>query len=262
MIAPHPPTSGSRHANAVSVEPRVGPGEDAVRAVCIQLDSTSARFLVPELVRDFQLNWLANAAKHGGVLVVLLTADALELYSTASVAARVFRPVMQNLHDLVASEPQLKKARVHTLDGEAAEEHLHLRACGLRGAQPAQLSVCGALHQAAALSAASAALGAVLGPLFWSAASCSRRVTDETSLHTLSAPSTSHEVERLAAERIVAEELVSLRLRRTATHLAAAREAAPRPPGSSRPAPFVDEYPSFVRLKAACSVIPTGTTGK
>lgn len=262
MVATHPQSSGSLDASAVSVEPTPQAGGDAVRAVCIQLDSTSARFLVPELVRDFQLDWLANAAKRGGVLVVLLTVDALELYSTASVAARVFRPVMQNLHGLVASEPQLKRARVCTLEGEAAEEHLHLRACGLRGAQAAQLSVCGALHQAAALSAASAALGAVLGPLFWSAASCSRRVTDETNLHTLSAPSASQEVERLAAERIVAEELVSLRLRRTATHLAAAREAGPRPSNSSRPAPFVDEYPSFVRLKAACSLVPDGTTGK
>jgi hypothetical protein len=226
-----------------------------VRAVCIQLESTPARVLVAELVRDFQLNWLANAATHGGSLVVLLTADALELYSTASVAARVFRPVMQNLHDLVASEPQLGKGRVLTLDGEVAEEHLHLHACGLRGAHAAELPIAGALHQAAALSAASAALGAVLGPLFWSAAACSRRVADETKLNTLSR-SDARDVERCAAERIVAEELVSLRLRRTATQLAASRATAP---GSAHPAPFVDEYPSFVRLKAACSEVPGAT---
>lgn len=236
--------------------------EDPVRAVCIQLESAPAHLLIAELVRDYQLNWLAHAAKHGGTLVVLLTSDALELYATASVAARAFRPVMQNLHDLVAREPQLKEARVRTLEGEAAEEHLHLRACGLRGPETSQPSMSGALHQAATLSAASAALGAVLGPLFWSAAACSRRVAEETRLHTLRAPSASHEVERLAAERIVAEELVSLRLRRTAAHVAAAREASPNAPNSSRPPPFSDEYPSFVRLKAACSPVPQASGDK
>lgn len=233
-----------------------------MRALCIQLESTSARFLLPELVRDHQLNWLASAAKSGGVLVVLMTADALELYSTAGAAARAFRPVMQSLQELLRSEPQLKKVRVRTLEGEAAEEHLHLRASGLRAAHAAAPSVCSALHPAAALSAASAALGTVLGPLFWSAAACSRRVAEETRFNTSSASSTSREMERSAAERIVAEELVSLRLRRTATHLAASRETVANAGSGSSPAPFVDEYPSFVRLKAACSLVPHAASGQ
>jgi hypothetical protein len=224
--------------------------EHAVRAVSIQLGSTSARFLLPELVRDQQLDWLYGAATRGCVLVVVLTADALELYSTTHDAPRALKPVMRSLQDLLITEPQLKKVRVATLEGEAAEEHLHLRACGLRCAPAVGPSSSSAIHQAAALSAASAALGSVLGPLFWSAAASSRRVLEETRFHAIDS---AREMERAAAERIVAEELVSLRLRRTATRLAASRRAAA---GSDAPAPFVDEYPSFVRLKVACTHVP------
>ena len=148
--------------------------------------------------------------------------------------------------------PELGKTRTLSLCGADAARHLFTHAAQLGAAgttHPAS-----SIYRAAALSAASTALGPTLASLFRAAANVGRRVRHETSLDDSNASPALREVESLAAERIVEEELATWQ----------AQEAEIQRATGDSPAAIVPHVPPFdknepisqVRLRVGASIDP------
>jgi hypothetical protein len=245
------------HALIIEFPPRSDGGRDAL-----------------VLSRDEQLAWLKGAAERGASLVVLVTDDAIELYSTERDRKLAFRAALQGLAARVKDLPGLAKARTVAKYGADAARHLMRRAGGrsldLKGA----LRFVTQLHAATALSAYSAALGANVGALFRAAVTVSRRVRKETALGDASATGALRELERLSADRIVEEELAAWQAQEVefSRGFEHAEIAEPRP-RTSVPVPagvssiggfrallagFADEPGSMVRAKLTTPLANTG----
>lgn len=178
-----------------------------LHALIIELPELSAGDGKIVFTRDEQLAWLKDAARRGASLVVLPSERSLELYSTERDRKRAFRAVLESLQARVKAVPAFAKVRTVEKIGLGAARHLLRRAGdgGLAGSPRLMTQ----LHAATALSAYSSALGADLGSLFRAAVTVSRRIRKETELADPNAPRALREVEQLAADRIVEEEMAA-----------------------------------------------------
>jgi hypothetical protein len=224
--------------------------EDPIHLLAIDLGplkggfGTSAPFAAE--IRGF----LDEAANRRVPLVILADAGALELYSTESGRFVAFRATLHGLAEKRRALRELGCARACETNGTAAARHLLARAAGLFGLGPEALDLA-ALHAAAARSAILRTLSPELGELFRLAAQVGRRVRAETALFSRGAESAAREVESLAAERIVEEELTAWRSRRA--------EKAPVSPPAVR-APYAEDEPgSLIRLRAGALARDVGT---
>ncbi len=136
--------------------------------------------------------------------------------------------------------------------GAGAVRHLFIHAVhfGAAGAtHPASY-----IHGAAALSAACTALGPTLASLFRAAANVGRRVRNETSLDDSNVSAALREVESLAAERIVEEELATWQAQEAEIKRATGELPVVAKP---RTLPFEKTEPvSEVRLRIGTSIAP------
>ena len=183
---------------------------DSIHVLCIDLHAladASRQALSP--CRDEQLDWLSRAAERGRSLVVLQTDNTLEFYTTERDRRATYRPVVESMAMRVRSWPQLGRARCLEQTGITVARHLFRYAAEVACTAKGNANSTSQIHGAAALSAASAALGPTLASLFRAAANVGRRVRQETLLKDPNTSPSLREVESLAAERIVEEELAT-----------------------------------------------------
>jgi hypothetical protein len=114
---------------------------------------------------------------------------------------------MQAMADRVRQMAVLGCIPTVQLGGAAAARRLFVHAARLHATALVARTAAGAIHRAAALSAANTALGPTLAPLFRAASNIARRVRQETSLNSQDVSELLREIETSAAERIVEEEL-------------------------------------------------------
>jgi hypothetical protein len=176
---------------------------EEVHVLSIELGSLSdvARDAM-KIGRDEQLSWLTSAAERGSSLLLLRTDSTVEFYTTYQDRFVALRPVIQDLAARVHRVPELGKT--HTAEQSGAVAAQRLLTYAARPGRPASN-----IHGAAALSAASAALGPTLASLFRAAANVGRRVRQETALDDSNIGPALRELETLAAARIVEEELAT-----------------------------------------------------
>ncbi|HEY3496484.1 MAG TPA: hypothetical protein VGK73_17415 [Polyangiaceae bacterium] len=180
--------------------------EPAIHVLVIELpELPEAERAALAFSRDEQLAWLKAAARRSASLVVLVGERSLELYSLESERERAFRAVLESLRGRVKDVPAFAKVRTVAKRGIVAARHLVQRAGGADEVPRLMTQ----LHAATALSAYSAALGMEVGALFRAAVAVSRRIRKETALGDPNAPQALREIERLAADRIVEEELAA-----------------------------------------------------
>ena len=164
---------------------------------------------VIELALQERESWLAQAAEHGCSLLVLVTQTTIELYTTDADRCDVLRPVLQTFAAKVSEQPELSQTRTIEQTGTVVARHVLAYAAQQAAAHADCVDAVSEIHHSAALSADYAALGTTLASLFRAAANVGRRVRQETLLNE---PDISHpvrELEILAADRIVEEELAT-----------------------------------------------------
>jgi hypothetical protein len=200
-----PPLSRASH--------RPGPSKASLRAARELVHSLSIDMgALPKDVRsalcvDAQESaaWSSLAGRSGASLVVMLSEDAIELWSTAHDRERAFRGVMESLLSRVQVRHELGRSRTVERRGSEAARSLFLRAAGMaRGGGRPFLA---RMHRATATASAHATLGPTLASVFRTASNVSLRVRLEAT--TPSSPFTLSDLECLTAERIVEEELAA-----------------------------------------------------
>lgn len=162
-----------------------------------------------DIAPDELVNWLSSAGRIGRTLAVLQTKNCLEFYTTDYDRRVVLRPVLETIARKVADAPGLELTRTVETTGIAAARQLLGNASEYATADGAGEEIDLQIQAAAALSAATAALGPVLSSLFRAAANVGRRVRQETLLNDPAISPELREVEALAVERIVEEELAT-----------------------------------------------------
>ncbi len=241
-------TPGSSLSGQVRAEP---PEEIHILSIKISSVPEGVRDAL-NITRDEHINWLTAAAERGRSLLVLRTDDSVEFYTTNHDRFVALRPVIESLAARVQILPALGKARAVERRGTDAARQLMVHA--------AKQSACGSthpgssIHGAAALSAASTALGPTLGSLFRAAANVGRRVRQETVLHDSNIDATLQEMAELAADRIVEEELATWQAQEAEIQRATSeipRVGAPRHATFDRPEPV-----SEVKLRVGTTIRP------
>ncbi|MFZ5893827.1 MAG: hypothetical protein ACOY0T_22390 [Myxococcota bacterium] len=147
--------------------------------------------------------WSTLAARTGASLVVMVSDQAIDLYSTEHDRRRAFRAVMEGFAERVQLRHELGRLRTSERRGAMAARYLFERAAGLINGSGRPFLA--RMHAATSTASAHAALGPTLASLFRVAANVGLRVrleaTTSTSAFVLG------ELESLVAERIVDEEL-------------------------------------------------------
>ena len=156
---------------------------------------------------DEQLAWMTAAAERGCSLVVMCTDDSIELYTTDRDRFAALKPVLRAMAERVRKRPDLGSTATVQLGHDAVARRLFVRAAGMKAAGCRTTTTASTIHRAAAISAASTALGPMLAPLFRAAGNVARRVRQETAMESQGVSESLRELEAFAAERIVEEEL-------------------------------------------------------
>lgn len=203
------------------------------------------------ITRDEHTNWLTSAAGKGRSLLVLRTDDSVDFYTTNRDRFVALRPVIESLAARVKNVPELGKTRTVERCGTDAARHLMVHAA--RQIVSGSTHPGSSIHGAAALSAASTALGPTLGSLFRAAANVGRRVRQETTLHDSNIDPALQEMETFVADRIVEEELATWQAQEAEIQRATSEIPRVAPPRSS----FEKQEPvSEVRLRVGTSITP------
>ena len=203
------------------------------------------------VTRDEHTSWLTAAAERGRSLLVLRTDDSVEFYTTNRDRFVALRPVIESLAARVKIAPELGTARTVERRGTDAARQLMVHAARQNGSGSTHPG--SSIHGAAALSAASTALGPTLGSLFRAAANVGRRVRQETALHDSNIDLALQEMETLAADRIVEEELATWQAQEAEIQRATSEMPRVAQPRSSFEKP---EPVSEVRLRVGTTIKP------
>lgn len=207
--------------------------------------STDGHDAIGDIARDEHMDWLQMARIDGVSLVVLSLPDALELYAVGAERTRAFRIVLRALQEHLRALPRYRELRTAELIGSAAVNRLFCRAAGLVSTRsPGDAAA--TILTAATVSLEVGSLGSRLAPLFWAAGTVQHRVTCETNFDPRGFGE-SDDVERLAAERIVEEELASFRSRQA--EAANVRWQSSRPPGFNKRSFELHERASLLRVR-------------
>ncbi len=202
-----------------------------------------------------QFDWLARAAEQGRSLVILSTQDTIEFYTTETDRRTVLRPVLEAMSKRVGELPDLSNTRTVEQTGIAVARHLLTCAVECAGNSDGIANGSSNIQDAAALSSASTSLGPTLASLFRAATTVVKRVRHETALNDPNALPTLREVESLAAERIVEEELAIWQCQETELEWATKQLHTM---AQRRCGPFASQEPSSeVRLRLSQSMGPS-----
>jgi glutamyl-tRNA reductase len=177
-------------------------------------------------------------SEHEGIeLVVVSTAERLELYSTDASQATAFRVVLRELIRRAGGQDELRSLPTIEASGASVAQHLLRLAAGIEGSSG--LAILAELNLAVARSRRAGTLGSESSPLFASAVEAGWRAYCETSVGDPTRSNAEREVALLEAERIVEAALVAWK---------ADRASAAR---ARRPAMFDTYYRRSVRRSAA-----------
>ena len=189
---------------------------DSIHCLCIVthgLSDTLQRFT--DVKSGELIAWLTHAGRAGRALVVLQTSNTLEFYTTDYERRFVLRPVLEAMAEKVVQEPALQTARTLEMTGIAAARHLLSYVLDQATSPYPGDAVDLQIQRAAARSAAAAALGPILRPLFRAAVLAGRRVRRETLFNDPTINPEIRDVEFMAVERIIEEELAIWQVRET-----------------------------------------------
>ncbi len=232
------------------------PKHESIHVLCIDTGALPAPLRdALKVNHDEQLSWMTAAAERGHSLLVLRTADSIEFYTTDQDRSVALRPAIEALAARVTAKPELGKTRTLQLSGNEAARRLFGHAAQLDAKVAGATLSSSSIQRAAALSAACTALGPTLASLFRAAANVGRRVRQETSLDDANASQAWREVETLAAERIVEEELATWQAQEAEIQ----RATGDLPPVvAPRKVPFESPEPaSEVRLRIGTTIRPS-----
>lgn len=181
---------------------------DSIHCLCIVTQGLSDTVQRVTDVKSGELiAWLTHAGRAGRALAVLQTSDTLEFYTTDNERRFVLCPVLEAMAKKVVQEPALQTARTLEMTGIAAARHLLSYVLDQTTSPEPGDAVDLQIQSAAARSAACAALGPILRPLFRAAVLAGRRVRRETLFNDPTINPEIRNVEFMAAERIIEEEL-------------------------------------------------------
>ena len=169
-------------------------------------DPVRAAFDFPaEEIRDL----LCHAGRHGVPLLVLTTRTALTLVSTSQNHVRAFRPLLARLRERTLGTDGWRGLPVRLASGSDAGRQLLCQALPATRFEPEIRDFVRSLRLAAELSGTCGAYSAELGALVRMTEHAAERVWEETRLGRPGSSEAEIELESLAAERIVEEELVA-----------------------------------------------------
>ena len=188
------------------------PPSDCLHYLTIDLShaepTVRAVFAFPgEEIRDL----LCLAGQRGLPLMVLVNEHSFTLVSTSEHHLRAFRPALQRIHERAERKAHdaWRSLRVCIASGSDAGRQLLRQALPATRFEPEIRAFVRCLRVAAELSATCGALGAELAALVRMAEHAAERVWNETRLGRPGSTEAEAELESLAAERIVEEELVA-----------------------------------------------------
>lgn len=195
-----------------------------------------------------ELRELLRAAGRSGVpLVLICNTRSFHMVSTSQNHVRAFRPALAQVHERTHAIEGSRAIPVHVTRGSDAARQLLRHAAPFLQSEPEARCFVEEMRAAAALSSECAAFSSELAALFRMTEHAAARVYNETRLGRPGSQEAEIELEALAAERIVEEELLAWQ----SSH--PALRASVRPPLSERDLElFAAEEPqSVVRLRAA-----------
>jgi hypothetical protein len=224
----------------------------------LTIDFASAPSRVREVLAfsiEEQRELLIGASKNGIPLLVLSTPRVLHLVSTSQNHVRAFRPALGRVHERTRAVEGARAVPVHvTRGGDAARQFLK-HATPFSQLRTEAAEFVRALRAATALSAECGAFSCELAALFRMTEHAAERIQDETRLDRLGSQEAEYELEGLAAERVVEEELLAWQSSYPALR------ASVHPPLSDRDIDLfsADEPQSVVRVRAARVLTKLGT---
>lgn len=162
-------------------------------------------FALPgEEVRDL----LCLAGERGLPLMVLVAESSFTLFSTSQHHVQAFRPTLRRIRERAQGEAW-RSLRVRMASGSDVGRQLLKQALPTARFEPEIRAFVRSLRLAAELSATCGSLGAELGALARMTEQAAERVWNETRLGRPGSSEAEAELESMAAERIVEEELVA-----------------------------------------------------
>ena len=195
-----------------------------------------------EEIRDL----LCLAGRNGVPLMVLRGASSLTLVSTSQSHVRAFRPLLARLRERTLGTDGWRGLPVRLASGSDAGRQLLEQAVPSTRFEPEIRAFVRSLRIAAELSATCGAFSTELGALVRMTEHAAERVWDETRLGRPGSSEAEIELESLAAERIVEEELVAWQSSYPALR------SSRRPVSDADIGPFDgEERHSMVRIRAA-----------
>lgn len=175
--------------------------------------SASGRGRLLALAGRERSRWLAESAAHTRSAVVLVTEQAVELYTSDPDYLRFIAPQVRRLTEQTKASPEYHEASVIAQSGPRALHHLMNYASGL------WTDACGAhraaveIQRAADLAKRHHTLCPMLSALLRTAAKVGERVAHESALHDPRLSAAARELEGPDVDRIIEEEIAEFKLR-------------------------------------------------
>jgi hypothetical protein len=183
---------------------------DCLHLLTIDLETAAGAVRAAfEFSGDERRELLLEAGESGIPLLLLVTPRSFHLVSTYGNHVRAFRPALTRMRDRTHAAEAARAVPVRIAQGRgAARQFLH-HATPLSRDRAAAQEFMTELREAASLALSCRAFSEELGALCQMAEQTAARIEAETRLRTPSSSRAELEVETLAAERIVEEELLA-----------------------------------------------------
>jgi len=162
-----------------------------------------------EFSSDDRRELLLEAGSHGIPLLLLVTTRSFHLVSTYGNHVRAFRPALTRMRDRTHAAEAARAMPVRIAQGRGAARQFLQHATPLSHDRAAAQAFMTELRAAARIALDCGAFSLELGALCQMAEQTAERIEGETRLGTPSSSSAELELETLAAERIVEEELLA-----------------------------------------------------
>ncbi|MGE5785673.1 MAG: hypothetical protein ACM3ZE_13835 [Myxococcales bacterium] len=250
--------------------------KEELRVLLIDGGSLSPEERVHLWPRDSELrDWYVQASDNGVALVVLRTAETIELYSTQQDGQLACSAPLLTLAQRGHASPALSRVRVVPQRGIDVARHLLSVAAGIGTTRGKARVVLAKIGTASALAGRAGCLSPTLDSLFRCAIQAGNRVENETLEGRRRTTASSREMADIEATRIVEEELLNWKTEQAklfrslalTENMVRGRWVTPSTTESTFP-PGSEEAPSGTRIRAATDVtipslravnIPTGT---
>jgi len=184
---------------------------DCLHLLTIDLDRTAGAVREAfEFSGDERRELLLEAGRQGIPLLLLVTTHSFHLVSTYGNHVRAFRPALTRMRDRThAAAAAARAVPVRIAQGRGAARQFLQHATPISHDRAAAQEFMTELREAARLALSCGAFSLELGALCQMAEQTAERIAGETRLRTPSPSRAEFELETLAAERIVEEELLA-----------------------------------------------------